>query len=79
MVIMLFLAFVLPGQPKPVVSYFVMESVERCLEEAADILVRAQGLRRPGSVEVACTVTVAGPEQQASEQPQGQPETPLRP
>lgn len=58
LVIMLYVGWFLPGEAKPTVSQFPMASAEECLEQAADILIKAQGLRRPGSIEVACSIKV---------------------
>ena len=58
LVIMLYVGWLFPGQTKPIVSHFAVESAEQCLEQAADILIKAQGLRRPGTIEVSCQIIV---------------------
>jgi hypothetical protein len=55
--IILFLALTLPGTP-PIQQHFDAPSVEACLEQAADILIKAQGMRRLGMVQAGCVVKV---------------------
>jgi hypothetical protein len=57
MKIILFLALTMPGTP-PITQHFEAPSVEVCMEQVADILVKAQGMRRLGMVQAGCVVRV---------------------